>query len=205
MPMRIKGGAAFVHVPKTGGSWVRACLRNAGIARGETGRRHGPVGEARAGGAGFVFAFVRDPASWLQSAWAYGEAKRERGDPAAWGDWRGMFRFPEDGRFSTFIDRYLAADPGFVSKMFDRLTDGADFVGRQETLCVDLVRALSEAGVPYCVGRLRGGRPRKVVSRSPEWTDRVRYDPAALAAVRDAEAWGIRRWGYSGDPGGGAE
>ena len=67
----------FVHVPKTGGTWVRAAIAAAGIDAHESGppETHDHFGvfdlpaDLLAGR--FTFGFVRHPVDWLKSRWAW--------------------------------------------------------------------------------------------------------------------------------------
>ena len=49
MALRLKGGAVFLHVPKTGGYWVNGVLREFGLVEAEVARRHAGLYEAVSG------------------------------------------------------------------------------------------------------------------------------------------------------------
>ena len=55
-----------MHVPKTGGNWVRAVLKQYGLAGKEIGEWHGPYRGGRKS-----FGVLRNPWGWFRSLWAY--------------------------------------------------------------------------------------------------------------------------------------
>lgn len=61
----ILANSVFVHIPKTGGSWVRKTLNLNGLII-EKKAQH----EKRPNGQN-LFAFVRNPISWYRSKWSY--------------------------------------------------------------------------------------------------------------------------------------
>lgn len=107
MAVLLKGGAVFLHIPKTGGSWVHQVLKDTGLSLGSFDHKHADfdrvlanrcelgvrqllrvVGEAtvyrRQGpfrkNTGFRFCFVRHPLRWYESYWKFMLGK-------AWRDW----------------------------------------------------------------------------------------------------------------------
>ena len=94
MALLLRNGAVFLHIPKTGGSWVRAVCQKQGLAIGQFGHMHANYEHAarywiqypdhyaslavrtmnirpvRIGDA-FVFCLVRHPLSWIESWWNY--------------------------------------------------------------------------------------------------------------------------------------
>lgn len=107
MAVLLKGGAVFLHVPKTGGSWVHKVLKESGLSVGSFDHKHADfdrvlanrcelgcrqalriLGEQtiwRSQGPfrlsnGFRFCFVRHPLSWYESYWKFMTGK-------SWRDW----------------------------------------------------------------------------------------------------------------------
>jgi hypothetical protein len=150
----LKTGWLLVHVPKTGGTWLRRGLAEAGFIVGEEavpGVAAWPVPataspamrrlHATARGVGHdparSFCFVRHPLAWYRSLWAHGV--RDGWEPRE-------FALDQYGcdDFRAFMDRCLRAFPvGFVSLLYRVFTDGAGFVGRHERLGEDLHAALA--------------------------------------------------------------
>lgn len=191
--------SVFIHVPKTGGSWVRAAVRNAGIQTQELGCSwhegdrcdhsyafdfrhriesphvcwHNRYCDVDAGGR-FVFAFVRHPVSYYRSHWSY---KTQHG----WDERSAADRELKADSLEGFVRKVLERRPrGWVSGMYRNflLREGKmpDFVGYQERLADDLVRALRLAGETFDEDALRATPP---VNTSAVAADLL---PTALAA-----------------------
>ncbi len=93
MAVILKNGALFLHIPKTGGTWVTKVLRDAGLVRCSIGHRHGNLEHVLAPGwqgpgrrlewfwkralhlrthpRPFTFCFVRHPLDWYESFYRY--------------------------------------------------------------------------------------------------------------------------------------
>ena len=189
----------FYHIPKTGGTWVKVALKAAGIrarAVRTTGGPHpfnlkwahacpGTVPE-RAKKDRFSFCFVRRPVAWYASYWSFRSRKGARRDE----------KFPADGlwsdEFDQFVNNLLDAYPsGFVTALYQYYTGAdcelVDFVGRQESLADDLMRALTLAGEPFDEAALRAtGR----CNRSPGRLKKLCVlSEATQARVADCERW----------------
>jgi hypothetical protein len=147
--------SAFLHVPKTGGTWVAHALHAAGVTffqervwdRDREPHDHVPLRWARQRyGDKRLFAFVRRPDLWWAS---YFHWKRHVG-------WRGKNGI--DARcaaadFPTFIDRVLAHYPGHLRAVYEEFVGPADWpiwrVGRHERLVEELDAILTAAGERY--------------------------------------------------------
>jgi len=119
-------GSAFLHVPRTGGTFVTAILKALGLVRYTVGHKHDPpivIGQ----GTGIVYrCFVRDPLSWMRSVWAYQETVNWRRWPAIKDAWWHPF-MPLNGTprsvrasFEKFLVWTLDNRPGFVSLTFGK-------------------------------------------------------------------------------------
>lgn len=159
--------ALFVHVPKTGGTWVRRAIAAAGIRAEESGPFdvHDHYGlldlPSYLVADRFTFGYVRHPVSWVQSRWAWavrsGFPSKVVSEPKAAGHWMADCWSDE---FPTFVERYLERHPGVACATmlrmlgFGRAAAGAweptrfaaRRVCRYESLADDLVVVLSEAG-----------------------------------------------------------
>src|SRR5512135_605059 len=93
MALLLKGGAVFLHVPKTGGRWVGRVLEASGLVESELGSMHADADRVLMpfGGSGrnllsylvkrrlrllpqnkpFMFCFVRHPLRWYESFFNY--------------------------------------------------------------------------------------------------------------------------------------
>lgn len=115
----------FYHIPKTGGSWIRQCLRDNMGGGHESGNPHGwlhPYEKDHPAQPfikkGPFFTFVRHPATWLRSFWAHaGEGKwigRDKND-GHWGTLCWVTKSCESGDFEEFALNVIEKLPGLVS------------------------------------------------------------------------------------------
>ena len=205
MATLLKTGWLFVHVPKTGGTWLRRGLAEAGFIVGEEavpGVAAWPVPataspamrrlHATARGVGHdparSFCFVRHPLAWYRSLWAHGV--RDGWEPRE-------FALDQYGcdDFRAFMDRCLRAFPvGFVSLLYRVFTDGAGFVGRYERLGEDLHAALALAGLDPSGAFAHA--PLNAASALPGLGRRCLYPRGLAERVAEVEAEAITRFGY---------
>lgn len=183
----------FFHIPKTGGTWVREAIKNAGISTQEVGaspefiqnKHNRYVRVDRAGK--FTFAFVRHPLTWYSSFWSYRmEQGWKQDDPAD------PFLGPS---FEGFVRRILRGFPGHVSWRYEHYIGPEpgvlDFVGKMENLAADLVKALRLAGEEFDEQKILS-TPRQHESRlRPVYSDRLKD------AVLKSEQRGLKRFGYA--------
>ena len=160
----------FLHVPKTGGTWVKAAVANAGIDFEEyvvDGDIHGDLSYCPCRDR-FVFGFVREPLGLYQAYWRFkdhggmGRAQSVRHECAA-------------PTFDGFVENVLQNEPGWCSRMFEdyvgRTTEEEiDFVGRFESLADDLVRALRMTSVSFDHRAIHATPPVNVSNVSHELT-----------------------------------
>jgi hypothetical protein len=105
MALVLKGGSVFLHIPKTGGTWVRSILSEMSLAGGKRGHKHidfdgllraelerwGPLAPVYKGvkslgkrlkkwpeKPSFKFCFVRHPLAWYESHWKF-SARLDKG------------------------------------------------------------------------------------------------------------------------------
>lgn len=155
MTIILKGGkVAFVHIPKTGGTWVRECLKlnnlveqeileidlyNTTEATHET-QHSVPLTDSQFMRCDYVFSFVRNPLTWYQSYWAFKSSYR----------WYVGKRFDKNTAsriFSDFITKVQKHYPqGYLSSVFKFYTDICTHVGQQENLQDGLVHFLEIYG-----------------------------------------------------------
>ena len=172
--------SVIYHIPKCGGTWVQMAIGRAGLyhdrcvdkavkhkeLRNEFGlmRKHSVSSNMwpeEVKGL-FHFCFVRHPLTWYNSVWRF---RRVVPVPNS--------RFPIDRywvpNYEEFITNILNDYPeGYVTKLFQFYVgenlDGVDFIGRQENLANDLVKALTLAGETFDEDALRATK-RKNISK----------------------------------------
>ncbi len=191
----------FYHIPKTGGRWVLGAMKMGGVLGVRRApripgvhplglRRHHAAPEAVVDECKknrFQFCFVRRPYEWYRSFWCY-RVHTQHLDPA----------FPLDGLwdkdFESFLGNVLARYPGFLTQVYQCFV-GSDntrmnFVGRQENLADDLVKALALAGEPGInEKRLRRLKPMNVSAGNPLFGGRAVANPSTIAKIETAESW----------------
>ena len=195
----------FFHVPKTGGTWVRAAIKEAGI---ETNEVSGPLpadslnlndihhcGPDDLQDQGrFSFAFVRHPLTYYQSYWAYKMKKGKK-------DYNAFDQECMREQFDAFVLTVLTAHPGWVTKAYDRYVGPygkkMHFVGKQENLEDDLVRALRLSGELFDEKALRATPRKNPGSLSERLSKKCQYTPELSAAVCEVEKGAIEMFGYS--------
>ncbi|WP_433654246.1 hypothetical protein ACQPW1_26505 [Nocardia sp. CA-128927] len=180
----------LLEVPKTGSKWLRAAIAAAGVEHRQVGpeswRGHGDL-TVHPEPHVMVACFVRDPARWYRSYFAW---RTERG-------WRPKYdldRLCAADSFTWFVRRSATTLPGFLGGFYRRYTGppGAqvDFVGRTERLADDLVRLLRLAGADFDEAALRATPPANTTSIRPPITAEIED------LVHISEFHAIARFGY---------
>jgi hypothetical protein len=198
--------ATFLHIPKCGGIWVKQALRAAGVPLRVVPPDNQHAVAATEGR--FVFTFVRHPLTWYPSFWGYrwGMAEQQGGslderlrEAAARGDEAiDACLVDQSGSprpFAEFLACCLAGHRGFLSRKYGLYTGRAHFVGRQESLCADLLEALRLARAVFDAEAIQT-TPR-VNEANPKY--RAVVPPSLVDDLLDAEADAVRAH-YAADP-----
>lgn len=221
MAVLLKNGAVFLHVPKTGGTWVTRVLYDLELVEQEFGHQHAdmirvlhadkfPSGKSSRGDfnsslkrqievSTYKFCFVRHPLRWYESWWKYMQEKKwiEWGQPDNKNRWHPCLALNNKGHsdFRVFIENVLAAHPGFVTEMYSRYTDhGIHFVGKQENLVEDLIHVLQSLEVrvdPKYIRRIPLTNVSSELQIPMCWAENIR------ARVQQLEFAGLLRYGYA--------
>lgn len=142
--------SVFLHIPKTGGIWVRQAIKECGITCDEIGDQHShfpQISKLKDKGYydnKFIFAFVRHPITWYQSRWAF---RMKYG-------WRAQHPLDfncASNDFTVFVENAIRFKPtGWVtweySNYIDTVPGEIDYVGTTENIVNDLITILSSAG-----------------------------------------------------------
>ena len=207
--------SVFIHVPKTGGSWVRAAVKAAGIRAEESGpfdvHDHYGVFDLPAFLVAdrFTFGFVRHPVDWIKSRWAWamlsGFAEKLEYEPAANGHW--MAACFSDS-FEQFVRNYLRLHPGIATASMLRMLGWHQrgfawepsryvvrFIGRYERLAEDLRDALDRAGESYNPEAFRATPPQRVGAQGAH-RDACHLSGGLRAAILRAESTLSTLFGY---------
>lgn len=204
----LNNGSVFLHVPKTGGSWVTSVLHDAGLVQREATKMHADLDRFamwiasknyRPGGR-FLFCFVRNPVTWYESWFRF------MSQPGiGWRDWGAvdsgfvgwhpnvMLNGVAHGDFDAFVRDVMRRRPGYATEMMGWYTKPSiSFVGRQETLRDDLIEALGRTGIRIDEDRVRSAAPVLVSDAAP-----VVWDPKLKEEMARLEYAGLVRYGYS--------
>lgn len=154
----------FLHVPKTGGTWVKHAMTVLGLNPIDMGDQHehfphilkyesAEFFEKR-----FVFAMVRHPITWYQSKWAF--RLKHGWQPQHPLDWECA-----SNDFHQFVDNLISFAPtGWCTWLFDAYTNPprvngrrsfVNYVGRMENLVEDFITAMKLAGHDINVNKTR--------------------------------------------------
>jgi|TARA_Y100001938_G_C7939990_1_gene353806 hypothetical protein len=136
--------SAFVHIPKTGGIWVKDALKSCASVE----RDHIPTTAHFTPNIYYgVFLFVRKPCSWLGSLFSQRKYKKWNWDSNE------LESTCKSEDFDEFIDN-VCNNEGVVERYFNQYTQKYEInndlqVGRQENLCNDLIRILKHFNEPF--------------------------------------------------------
>lgn len=139
-------GAIFLHIPKTGGTWVTNYFKETGMDHGneelglEAHIGSDRVREITGYTEDLAFCFVRHPLTWYRSYWAHRRIVSYR---------NGILDDIVDLPFYDFLELVLQTRPGFLTRHFGIFTERCRFVGKQESLRKDLDNILKYLRIPY--------------------------------------------------------
>ncbi len=226
MAVILKNGAVFLHIPKTGGTWVTGVLRESGLMRCSIGHRHANLPHVLAPGnqgfgrrlehfykrtcflkthpRPFTFCFVRHPLAWYESFYRYKSQSElnweEDGEVDNIHRWHPNAILNGLGRgrdFNSFTSALMDKYPGYVSALYSHYTfRPVDFIGKQENLREDLVTVLERTGCDFDAGKIR---VRERINRSRAASDKLEWDPAVRTRVLRLEAAAMERFGYGSE------
>jgi len=149
----------FIHIPKTGGSWVEQAMESGGVEFEAIADVPHPERALLNTCDRFVFGFVREPLSWYRSVWTF-----HRRLPQL--DWPPITD-SIDLDFPHFLEEIAEKSPGYLAAYYRQFVgppnDEIDFIGHHEQLADELVTALRLAGQDFDEDALRA-KPR--VNRS---------------------------------------
>jgi len=155
--------ATFLHIPKTGGTWVRKQLQNMGLVEeivygqdcepqfgtGRTNIHNIPIYDERFDVDRLVFCFVRNPLDWYKSYFGYRQITPWVHDSLR------LDMFCESKDFNEFIDKVIQNFPfGYCTRLYSFFKECHHvspyvWVGRQENLKSDLIKILNTFQIEF--------------------------------------------------------
>lgn len=141
MTCKLARDGAFLHVPKTGGSWVRAVLERNGLAGSSLGPEHTNRHSEK-----WAFCVFREPLAWWMSLWRF---RNDTNFPPLDG---AHPLYPLDSMHETdlllFLARAIDEFPGFCGSLFARYQWEADYVLALENLERHMALLANHVGWP---------------------------------------------------------
>jgi hypothetical protein len=191
----------FIHIPKTGGTFIREHF-NEQVGWWEVlGVGHGSLKDFPEHADKFSFTFIRNPEQWLISSWGFTRRILEKNNSfefqkkwselavanqVIWRTWKQKTNpvhalWHED--FDIFLCRLRDHAPNLIDMCYQHFSEGVDFVGKNENLVNDLITALEMAGEDmefYNPEIIRGWQDRRnVTERAPDFA----YNKDAMNAI----------------------
>ena len=223
MAVILKGGAIFLHVPKTGGNWVTAVLRESDLVAGYIGDKHANAdrllappasrgggmrgyfgirrGDRRLKPKPYIFCFVRHPLTWYESWFRYMTHPSRQW--CEWGNEHDLFDWHPNAvlngcgspDFNTFVRNVVDKRPGYVTELFNSYAQPqVDFVGRQENLRQDLITVLETLDLDFDEDLLMNQE--EVGVSAPPSGQPLEWDPLLRQEVLRLEIVAMLRHGY---------
>ncbi len=188
--------SVFLHIPKTGGVWVRRMLNKQDLEVKEIRSRGG--NESSEGSANswhtvptwdkdyrarpYRFCFVRNPLTWHKSYWSF-RASKNNWNPVNVFDTR-----CKSGTFHEYISKVLYYYPdGYLSWLYEYYTSHCVYVGKVEFLAESLIVALDGAEEPYSTEDIVNNRY-VYDNRSPsKYKAQAEYTRWQIKAIQEQE------------------
>ena len=185
--------SAFIHLPRTGGTFLCNLLDSLEVDYERRHPIHGDLARIKDWKMRglFFFTFVRHPASWLQSYWRHRMT-------IGWGGDLSISHDCIDEDFNGFAEKVATNFPGFVSELFSRYVGTCRvWVGKYETLVQDIPILFAALGIDTTES-IVSQRPR-INESSSELVQRSEYLPKVYDLVCESERGVIERFGYDKD------
>jgi len=183
----------LLHIPKTGGVFVKEALESCDVSYEEIGTQHDHFPKLfDYESSGFfndrlIYSFVRHPITWYQSRWAF---RLKHG----WQAIHPLDYHCASNDFKLFVSKVLAYRPdGWCNFLFGSYLHGdwgrVSYVGRTEFLADDLIDVMSKANEPIN-GEIIRNMPRSNHSTSDgkKSSDLARYSSSLFDRVMAVES-----------------
>lgn len=159
--------ALFLHIPRTGGMWIKECLNHCGIERKVWNRcrihtriapkhmlvPHFPKDDLQK--VDFVFSFIRHPLTWYESTWRKetfdrNSNKHQMKSKSSWSPTI-ITRRHYNSNFLEWVKMCIEEEPGWLTRVYELFVgpeevEFCDFIGRTENLADDFFEVLKILG-----------------------------------------------------------
>lgn len=188
--------AQYLHIPKTGGTWVQRRMREAKVPCLNpefdiSGHDPDPLEDK------LVFTVVRNPHTWIRSVYLWmsdGSVGRSSWNilPGPCGELGKLGSTRDVPSYKSFVSRLVNDLPGAVGRCYDAYTRHCDFVGKTEELVESLLVALARSGEEFEQQAIWDGlEPLNVSAGHTE-----PLESELEAAIRETEKQAFVRYGY---------
>lgn len=225
MALLLKNGAIFLHVPKTGGMWVRNVLHACNLVKSEIGYRHDPMRDVLNGrtfkkiglndllGSGrpadcadieleklpYTFCFVRHPLKWYESYYKFMCQLN-------WRKWGGEYNYQfwhpnsslnglKADSFNGFVSNVISKRPGYVTELFGWYTLSNISFVGKQEFLVDDLITALKNADIDFDEDFIRNFPSKNVSKNPK--QRIVWDESLRMEIEKQEYASLLRYGYS--------
>lgn len=172
MPIILKNGSVFLHIPKTGGTWIASVLKDLNLIHKRISVKHATflcgkrelykfaVGEIskdkKIQPPPFSFCFVRNPINWYESWYKYITDPIRKGrtfgseiDIRYWHP-TAILNNLVDEDFNIFVENVNKKRPGYVTELYGWFTlHKVNFIGKQENLVNDFIKVLKIMNINF--------------------------------------------------------
>lgn len=187
-------GAVFLHIYKTGGTWVTNALNRARIPYDHYGKNHSNLVESRQ-----VVNFqraaviVRNPFTWYSSFFVYRTMLGWGGDLVIGHDCKST-------TFEEFILRVTTMHPGFLYTLYSEFIDNDVTVMRTKTLKEDLCSWLNSIGQSFKPEDILSTPRTNPGASLPQLRQLALYTPKMVKMVQESEAMTFAAYRFDMEP-----
>jgi hypothetical protein len=188
----------FLHVPKTGGTWVREVFNRIGVYTEERGHQHDNYEQSKELRRRFLrFTVLRNPWDWYASYWAH--RCKEQWTPI----WLIIDNACWSYSFPNFLSMVTTYHPGFLTKLYDSYAPELDEllppieVFKTRTLTKDFLTYLDNMQIPFDPSEVRELGKVNAIAHTRNLRRAVRYTSSLVERVEKSERDVIEKYGFT--------
>ena len=192
MSTTVLPNSAFLHIPKTGGTWIFGSLWKMDLV--DKSFSHITAPELRLLTDKPIFTFVRNPLTWYQSRWAAHKPRTKSRNSLVDFKTKG-----EKNNFNVWLRRVTSQSPNHVTRMYKNYLGGGfnkgvvKFIGKTESLEKDFRRFLFKLGEKYNPEMVLPAAVNRGIVLDRRYTEKM------LLRVIDLEIETLEYFGYPKD------